>query len=246
MNVFVIFDIETTGLDRTKDQIIQFAAIKVDIDTNEVIDSMTQLIKPVGNYSISIGAYFKHHITPEILNDKPHMFDVASDIVKFFENVDNILTYNGNGFDIPFLKTELNKYGFDIDFSSKNLYDAFLEEKRRNGISLENTYLRYTGKQMNESNLTAHDALSDVKATLAVFNAQQKINSYGPEQSFGDDNIIVEMDFNGKLQPCFNIGKYKGISVEYVSSIDKNYIRWCVGDKCNFMKSTKEYLQQYL
>ena len=54
------------------------------------------------------------------------------------------------------------------------------------------------------------------------------------------------MDFNGKLLPCFNIGKYKGISVEYVSSIDKNYIRWCVGDKCSFMKSTKEYLQQYL
>lgn len=246
MNKLVIFDIETTGLDRTKDQIIQFAAIKIDRDTNELLDSMTQLIKPIGNYSISIGAYFKHHIMPEILNDKPHMNEVAPSIVKFFEDTDNILTYNGNGFDIPFLKTELNKYGFDIDFSNKNLYDAFLEEKRRNGISLENTYLRYTGNQMNESNLTAHDALSDVKATLTVFNAQQKIKEYGPEQSYGEDNVIVEMEFNGESKPCFGIGKYKGISVEYVASIDQNYIRWCVGDKCNFMKSTKEYISKYL
>ena len=38
----------------------------------------------------------------------------TQEIVDFIGD-NNILTYNGNGFDIPFLKTELNKYGYDID-----------------------------------------------------------------------------------------------------------------------------------
>ena len=34
--------------------------------------------------------------------------------------------YNGNAFDIPFLKESLNKIGLDIDFTKKNCYDALL------------------------------------------------------------------------------------------------------------------------
>ena len=37
MNI-VVFDLETTGLDRTKHQIIQFAALKIDTDTNKILD----------------------------------------------------------------------------------------------------------------------------------------------------------------------------------------------------------------
>ena len=35
--ILTIFDLETTGLDRNKDQIIQFSAMKIDTDTNKVI-----------------------------------------------------------------------------------------------------------------------------------------------------------------------------------------------------------------
>lgn len=243
---FIIFDIETTGLDRIKDSIIQFAAIKFDTNTNQVLEQVSQLIQPCGNYTISIPAYFKHHISPEMLKDKPTMATIAPQIVKLFEDTDNILTYNGNSFDIPFLKVELNKFGYDIDFSKKNCYDAFLEEKRRNGISLENTYKRYVGKTMEERGLTAHDALSDVKGTISIFLAQTKQQPYGPEKIYGEDNVISDAEFNNEIKPCFNIGKYKGLSVEYVASVDQNYIRWCVGDSCQFIESTKNYLKQYL
>ena len=94
-----VFDLETTGLDRTKDQIIQFAGIKINTDTHEILETIDEYIKPVGNYSIAIAAYFKHHITPEFLSDKPTMYEVGPKIEKFFEGVDNILTFNGNGFD---------------------------------------------------------------------------------------------------------------------------------------------------
>ena len=57
-----VFDLETTGLDRTKDQIIQFAGIKINTDTHEILETIDEYIKPVGNYSIAIAAYFKHQI----------------------------------------------------------------------------------------------------------------------------------------------------------------------------------------
>lgn len=241
----VIFDLETTGLDRTKDQIIQFSAIKIETSNHSIISSKNLYIQPIGEYSISIAAYTKHRITPEFLKDKPYFKDVAAEIVEFIGDSD-VLTYNGNGFDIPFLKYELNKYGYDINFINRRCWDAFLEEKRRNGINLENTYLRYKGKTMTESGLTAHDAMSDIKATYAVFVAQQKNASYGPEKMYGEDNVIVDNDFDGEIKPCFNIGKYRNVSLEYVAKYDQKYLQWCISDKCNFMQSTKDYIKTYI
>lgn len=241
----VVFDIETTGLDRTKDQIIQFSAIKIDTETNKIVEEINEYIQPVGGYQINYGAYFKHGITPEFLKDKPHFEEVAPKIIKFFDN-DGILTYNGNGFDIPFLLTELDKYGFKLDIMNRPIYDAFLEEKRRNGNSLEETYKRYRGKSMEESGLKAHDALSDVKATYSVFYAQQRHQTYEPEHVYGEDGVITDQEFRGEIKPCFNIGKYKGLSVEFISQVDQQYLNWAISDKCHFTENTKKFIQQYI
>lgn len=241
----VVPDVETTGLHKETDYIIQFAAIKVDRVANKIIDSINLYIKPSGPYTISIQAYLKHKIKPEFLADKPTFKEVASQIRDFIEGCD-ILTYNGNGFDLPFIKAEFNRIGEDIDFLKYNCYDAFLEEKRRNSNSLENTFNRYVGHTMEEEGLTAHDALSDVKATYKVFEAQQKIQPYEPEVRLTEDNFLVMDMFNGKEQPIFTIGKYKQLPISYVSTVDQNYLKWCVSDKATFMQSTKDYISKYI
>ena len=158
----------------------------------------------------------------------------------------DILTYNGCNFDIPFLEIELKRCNKSFDFMHTDCYDAFLEEKRRNGISLGNTYKRYNkGKSMEEDGLTAHDALSDVKATLSIFKAQQKIQTYEPEKMYGEDNFIVQSEFNGVMQPVFNVGKYRELPLSYIASIDQGYLNWCV-NKGNFMESTKEFIKKYI
>lgn len=245
MKPLVVFDLETTGLDRIKDQIIQFAAIKINRETNEIIDSKNLYIQPTGSYNISIQAYFKHGIKVDFLKDKPYFGEVAQEIVDFIKDSD-ILTYNGCGFDIPFLINELMKVGINYSFKDVNCYDAFLEEKRRNGNMLEDSYRRYKGKTMQEAGLSAHDALSDVKATYSVFYAQQLKKPYEPETILTEDNSISMQVFQDKLQPCFNIGKYKSIGLDFVKSIDKQYLAWCISDKCNFLNSTKEYIKNFL
>lgn len=242
----VVADIETTGLHKETDYIIQFSAIKIDRTTENIIDSINLYIKPSGSYTISIQAYMKHHIKPEFLEDKPTFKEVAGQIRDFFEGCD-VLTYNGLKFDLPFIKAEFNKIGEDIDFLSVNCYDAYLEEKRRYGMTLEDVYTRYSdGHTMEEDGLTAHDAMSDIKATYRIFTEQQKIKEYGPEKKVTEDNVLILENVNGKEQPIFNVGKYKDLPISYISTIDQNYLRWCISDKANFVESTKNYISKYI
>lgn len=242
---YVAFDIETTGLDKTKDHIIQFAAIKFD---SKLVDEISLYICPEGDYTISPQAYIKHNINAKTLEGAPTFKEVANRIIDFFETPETVsfITYNGNSFDIPFIVEKFKQIGIDFSFVDYNCYDVFLEEKERNGINLEKTYKRYKGIDMESAGLTAHDALSDVKATYSIFVAQQRLQKYGPTKMFGDDNVITIMDFRGTKEPCFNVGKYKQLSVEFVKAYDRGYLEWAISDKCGFSDKTKNYIRNVL
>lgn len=244
MNHLVVFDIETTGLDKKKDYIIQFSAIKYDRETNKIIATYDKYIQPAGNYTMSVAAISKHRITPEFLKDKPLFVEVANEIYQFMDGCD-ILTYNGIRFDAPFLKREFADCGIEWNFSDLNFYDAMAEEVRRNGNSLGDSFKRYTGKTMEEAGLDAHNALSDIKATLAVFIKQQKQKEYGPEEILTEDGFIRRLEFAGKDTECFVIGKWAGVSLEYVAKYDKSYLNWIISSN-DFDKKTKMICESYI
>ena len=62
---------------------------------------------------------------------------------------------------------------------------------------------------------------------------------------YGEDDVVKDMEFCGQIKPCFSIGKYSGISVEYVTLHDKSYMSWAI-NKSNFVDSTKKYLATYM
>ena len=107
-DILVIFDLETTGLEKDKDQIIQFSGVK--IKNFEVIDTLDLKICPDGDFEIVPQAYLKHGIAATDLLDKPHLAEVADKIIEFMGDYD-VLTYNGKNFDIPFLVASLNRIG---------------------------------------------------------------------------------------------------------------------------------------
>ena len=245
MKPLVSYDLETTGLDKSKDQIIQFAAIKIDTNKHKILDSKNIFIQPVGKYSITIQAFFKHGIKPEFLKDKPYFKDVAQEIFDFFLGCD-ILTYNGCSFDNSFLMAEFERVGINWDPTNFVNYDAFLTEKRRNGNTLEDSFKRYCGKTMAEAGLSAHDALSDVKATYAIFRHQNEIAPVEAEKILVADNTVALIEFKDNLEPCFTLGKYKSIPVKYVNTIDPNYISWVISEKSSFSTSTKNFIQKII
>lgn len=246
MSEIIFFDLETTGVNQDKDSIIQIAAIKINTETDDIVDKINEYIKPEINYSISIGAYLKHGITPEFLDDKQTLRDLAPRIIEFFGNNIPVCTYNGNRFDIPFLQKELMRIGYSINFMDRDCYDVFCEETRRHGNNLESTYKRYYGRTMEEDNLSAHNALSDVEATYKIFKKQQEDQQYGPEKRYCDDGIIGEKEINGNSYLCFLVGKYKDTPVSYVAKYDKQYLKWIVSDKCSFMPSTKRFIKKFI
>ena len=244
MKNYTIFDLETTGLDKLVDQIIQFSAVKIHRETLEVIDTLNLRICPDGNYTITIQAYLKHGILPGDLKDCPHLAEVADQIIDFIGD-DDIITYNGTNFDIPFLIAALNRVGKVISFLNRKCYDVYAEEKRRNGMHLGDVFKRYTGKTMEEAGYQAHDALGDSMATFDIFKLQLNNGGFEPEHMVCEDNVIVSVNFQGKEQPCFNIGKYKDLPLAYIATHDPGYLRWCV-DKAGFLNSTKDLIRQYM
>lgn len=241
-----VFDLETTGLDKKKDYIIEFAAIKVDQETKKIVKSIDLYIKPSGSYSISLGAYYTHGITPQMLEDKPVFAEVMPQILEFFGPDVDVLTYNGTSFDLSFLAIEFGRNGIEFTLLDHNNYDAFREEVRRYGNSLGESFKRYYGCTMEEKGLRAHNALSDVKATYMVYVAQQEKQEYGPENLLTEDNVIKMMEFKGKEMACFSIGKYRQVPVEVVLQIDRGYLDWVMGASCSFSPSCKRFVKDFI
>lgn len=238
----VSFDLESTGLNKEKDSIIQFSAIKFDSETYEIIDEFSTYVQPEGDYSISVSAYFKHGITPGKLKDYPYFKDIAPKILGFFKDC-ALLTYNGLGFDLIMLKNEFDKIGYNWEYSNLIIYDSFAVETRRNSNTLENTFKRYTGKTMSEYGYKAHDALSDVKATIEVFKHQNLIEKVNSERVYGECGLIKDMEFCGKILPCFKGGKWNGVWTAYVVKNDPAYINYLISSG-KIDKNTELFLKQ--
>lgn len=242
----IFFDLETTGLDKKKDSIIQFAAIKVDPKTCKIIETKDLLIRSEGNYSISLGAYFKHNISPEMLKDKPTFKEVSQELLDFLSGDFAVGTFNGLSFDLSFLSVEFERIGIEFTLINKDCYDVFLEEKRKFDLTLEGSFKRYFGMTMEEKGLRAHDALSDVKATFMIFVKQQEEHPYGPEEVLTEDNVIKMAEFKGKMLPCFTVGKYRTVPVQVVYQIDKPYLEWILSDACSFSPSCKRFIKEFI
>ena len=99
INMIVCFDLETTGLDKYNDKIIEISMIKFDENTFEVIDTYSSFIDPW----VSI---------PEIISNITNIFDgdliwapkiddLKQDILNFIWN--SVLLWHNVDFDIDFL-----------------------------------------------------------------------------------------------------------------------------------------------
>jgi DNA polymerase-3 subunit epsilon len=238
----VVLDIETTGTDKQNDRIIQLSCIKVDSKMHKVVDTLSTYIQPEGSYTVGLGAYLKHGIKPDMLKDKPHLKDIAQDFLNFIKGCD-LLTYNGLSFDLPFLMIEFKRCGIEFNPMSYRCIDAYKEELRRHPNNLEGTFERYCGKTMEQAGLKAHDALSDVKATYAVFRHQMQEGECKYEDMITEDDGIQMMDFNGNQEACFTFGKYRQVPIKIVCQVDPGYITWYLS-KPDTVPSARSLLTQ--
>lgn len=99
-NAYVVIDFETTGLDMYTNEIIEYAAVKV--ENGNIGDRIQSLCKPY--YPIPTVATRINGITNQMVSDKPYFVDRLEYLLDFIDG--NIIVAHNASFDIGFL----NKY----------------------------------------------------------------------------------------------------------------------------------------
>jgi DNA polymerase-3 subunit epsilon len=158
----LIFDCETTGTDRVRDQIIELCIQRGLSDDCPSTEIRTWRIKPI--VPIHPGAQAVHGIKQEDLESCPCFAELADEIAAAFATADVIVGYNIT-FDIDMLQAEYARIGKPLlDFTSKKIVDAFRLWQQCEPRSLQHAHQRFVGNAFE----AAHTASADVAATGRV------------------------------------------------------------------------------
>ena len=107
-----IFDLETTGINISKDRIVEICILKVFPDSSR--ESKTWYVNP--EMPIPAEATAVHGISDEDVKDSPTFKELAPKIIDMIKDSD-LGGFNSNRFDIPLLAEELLRAGYDFDLS---------------------------------------------------------------------------------------------------------------------------------
>ncbi|MBP5716296.1 MAG: 3'-5' exonuclease, partial [Bacteroidales bacterium] len=159
----VFFDIEATGLNFINDRIVQISYIKVMPNGDE--QEHNYLVNPERPIPPETSAI--HHITDDMVADKPTFKALAKNIAKDWQGCD-IAGFNSNRFDIPILAEEMFRAGVEFDLDKRNIIDVMHIYHKKEPRNLAAAYKFYCGKELED----AHSADADTRATYEVLKAQ--------------------------------------------------------------------------
>ena len=240
-NPLVFFDLETTGINISKDRIVEISLLKVFPNGKEEVKTLRiNPEMPIPPQSTAI-----HGITDEDVKDCPTFKQIAKSLVEILEGSD-LAGFNSSRFDVPMLSEELLRAGVDFDMSKKKFIDVQIIFHRKEPRTLEAAYRFYCDKKLED----AHSAEADTRATYEVLKSQldkypdlvNDIDVLSKEFSSFNDNV----DYAGRMiydengVELFNFGKHKGKPVADVLLNEPGYYAWIMdGD---FPLNTKQAL----
>lgn len=102
---YVIFDIETTGISCTSDEVVEISAVKV--EGGVVVDEFTTLVNP--GRPIPYQATSVHGITNEMVENSPMFREALADFNDFIDD-SVIIGHNIHTFDMKFIQRDAQKY----------------------------------------------------------------------------------------------------------------------------------------
>ena len=214
---YVFYDFETTGLDTKFSQPIQIAAIAVDEDFNQIDDPINVRCRLNDGVIPNPSALLVHKVPIDILKNEQSFYSMMDFIYNKFSSWGpaTFIGYNSIRFDEevlrssffqslydPYLtntnnntRTDLFKIVLGLSSLDENILDIPLNEKNKPSYKLENI-----AKNNNIEHLSAHDALSDVYATIGIAKIiKEKSPAYWNE--------------------CMKISSHKSM-IEYLTSDD--------------------------
>lgn len=201
----IVFDVESTGVDVTEDEIIQIAAIKLN-KNGEVLDKFEKFLK---NKKPVKDSYYVHGFSDEMLQrigeDKEK---VLKEFVEYSK--DSIIVGHNVQYDINILCSELERCNLGKP-KFKTFYDT-LDIYRRFYPGNINYKLENLSKVYDTKHKPSHDAMDDIIATgeLLVRAINEKIIPTSMERmSLMSKHLKAFTAISKKLNELFKIAESK-------------------------------------
>ncbi len=234
------FDLETTGIDISKDRIVEIAIFKVFPNGNK--ESKTWLVNPTIPIPAETTAI--HGISNEKVANEPTFAELASTIYNMIKDSD-LAGFNSDRFDIPLLAEELLRAGVDFDMKNRVAVDIQTIFHKKEERTLSAAYKFYCGETLEN----AHSAEADTMATYEILKAQfdryddlpqdmKSLSEYTTRKKTADFAGFIIIDKDG--DEAFSFGKNKGKKVNDILETEPGYFSWI--QNADFPLYTKKVL----
>jgi len=234
------FDLETTGVNISKDRIVEIAILKILPNGNK--ESKTWLVNP--EMPIPAQTTAVHGITDEKVANEPTFKELAPEVSKMIAGCD-LGGYNSNKFDIPLLAEEMLRVGLDFDMTNNVAVDVQNIFHKMEQRTLVAAYKFYCDKDLTN----AHSAEFDTLATYEVLKSQldkypelendtKFLADFSSRRRTADFAGFIAFDEDGR--EVFTFGKHKGKLVDEVLEKEPGYFGWI--QNADFPLYTKKIL----
>lgn len=165
-NEYVVFDLETTGLEVTTNGIIEIGAVR--IRNGKIIEQFQTFVK--ADYPLSEEIIKLTSITPKMIENAPKTSAVIPDFMKFIDGT--ILVGQNIEFDLKFIRRFANDLEYDVGNDTMDT----MEMSRKLVPSLKKNDLHTLAEYFNIE-FQHHRALADAYATADIFIELMKIQN---------------------------------------------------------------------
>ncbi|MFW6121323.1 MAG: PolC-type DNA polymerase III, partial [Petrotogales bacterium] len=197
---YVVFDLETTGLDPVSDEIIEIGAVKM--KNNKILDKFSTLVKPTKPLSEIVQNITG--INEKDLDEVPSIHDVFQEFLDFCDG--SILVAHNASFDYRFVRNAV-----------KEIYSREWNPPYIDTLSLSKTLLKSKSysldnvvKRLKVGKFKHHRAMEDANVTAEVF---KKLITMAKKRGI---TTVKELE---KLRENMNI---KSVRPNHVSILAKN------------------------
>ncbi len=234
------FDLETTGINISKDRIVEIAILKVYPNGKE--ESHRWIVNPEMPIPPEVSKI--HGIWDKDVVDKPTFKELAKEIHTIIKDSD-LAGFNSNRFDIPLLAEEMLRAEVDFDMKNRLAVDVQTIYHKMEQRNLSAAYKFYCDKDLTD----AHTAEADTLATYEVLKSQVEkydelenntkfLAEFSSRKKFADFAGFIT--FNKDGEECFSFGKHKNKTVLEVLEKEPGYFGWLLN--ADFPLYTKKVL----
>ncbi|PQL93200.1 3'-5' exonuclease [Apibacter adventoris] len=220
------FDLETTGINVSKDRIVEISILK--ISPNQSQESKTWRINP--QIPIPEESSLIHGIYDKDVINAPTFKEIAPQILGMIKDSD-LAGYNSNRFDIPLLAEELLRNDFEFDIKKHRPIDVQVIYHKLEPRTLSAAYKFYCDGILEN----AHSASADTLATYEVLKSQIEkydeiendikfLHEFTTQNKNADLAGFVGLDKEN--DEIFNFGKYRGKKLKDIFKTDLGYYSW--------------------